>query len=77
MPGGDRRAAVAMFAAHRLNFNAARAIVVHWLPHTAGVRDGSRERQSHGGQSAHEGENEQQSGGQAMHGGFVAGKLVV
>jgi hypothetical protein len=66
-----------MFAAHPLNFNAARAIIVHRLPHTAGMRDGNRDRQSHGGESAHERENEQQSDGQAMHGWFVAGKLLV
>jgi hypothetical protein len=57
-----------MFAVNGLNFNAARAAIVHRLPYTAGMRDGSRDRQSHGGESAHERENEQQSGGQAVHG---------
>lgn len=57
-----------MFAANGLKFKAGRAVVVHPLPHTAGMWQRSGDRQSDRGESAHERENEQQSGGQAMHG---------
>ena len=69
---GHRRAAVAMFAAKVLDFDAAGAMLVHWLPHAAGMRRRRGDCQSYGGKSAHEHENKQQSGGQAVHGWFGA-----
>jgi hypothetical protein len=61
-----------MFAATVLDFEAAGAVLVHWLPHAAGMRRRRGDCQSNGGKSAHEHENKQQSGGQAVHGWFGA-----
>jgi hypothetical protein len=57
-----------IFAASGLNFEAAGTVVVHWLPQTARMRQGSEDRQSDGSYAADEQQNKQQSGGQAMHG---------
>jgi hypothetical protein len=76
MRGSNRRAAVAAPAANRLDLQGGNAVMVHRLPHTAGMRYGSGDRQSRGGESAHEGENKQQSGGQAVHGWSVSSILV-
>jgi hypothetical protein len=70
--GGDRRAAVVAFAANVSDFDAAGAMLVHWLPHAAGMRRRRGDCQSYGGKSAHEHENKQQSGGQAVHDWFGA-----
>lgn len=71
MAGSGRRAAVMTFAASGLEFKAAGAVIMHWLPHATGMWQRSRYRQGHGGKRAHEQQNEQQSGGQAVHGWFV------
>jgi hypothetical protein len=73
--GGHRWATTATFAASGPEFKATGAMIVHRLPYTAGMRQGSRDRQTHGKESAHERENEQQSGGQAVHGWLVARQM--
>jgi len=72
MRSGHRWATAATFAASGPEFKAAGATIVHRLPYTAGMRQGSRDRQSHGGKRAHEREQEeQQSRGQVVHGWLV------
>jgi hypothetical protein len=71
MGGGHRRAAIAVSAANILDFKAAGALLVHWLPHATSVRWRRGHRQSDRGNRAHEQQNKQQSGGQATHGWFV------
>ena len=54
MAGSDRRAAVVTFAAGGLEFKAAGAVIMHWLPHAAGMWQRGGYRQGHGGKRAHE-----------------------
>jgi len=56
-----------VLAVRNLAGKAARAMIVHWLSHAAGVCRRSRDRQRHRGKSAHQQQNQQQSGGQAVH----------
>ena len=72
MGGGDGRAAILMVAANILDFQAAGAVIVHGLPHTAGMRQRRGDRQRYRGKRAHEQQNKQQSGDQAVHGWLVA-----
>jgi hypothetical protein len=58
-----------MLAVHGLDFGIAEAVIVHWLPHTAGVRNRGKARHRHRHESADKQEHKQKSGGQAMHGG--------
>ena len=67
MSSGDGRTAIAVSSAHRLYFTAARAVIVHCLPHAAGMRQRRRNRHAHGDKDAREQKHQQQSGGQAMH----------
>ncbi len=66
--GSHRRTTIVTLTAHCLDVPAAGAVVVHRLPHTAGMRQGSGNRQGRRGQCAHEQQDKQQSGGQAIHG---------
>ncbi len=68
MSGGDGRTAIAVSSTHGLDFAAARALIVHRLPHAAGVRQGRRDRHAEGNKNPREQKNQHQSGGQAMHG---------
>ena len=48
MSSGDGRTAIAVSSAHRLYFAAAGAVIVHRLPHAAGMRQRRRDRHAHG-----------------------------
>ncbi len=76
MGGSDGRATIVLPTAYVLDLKATGAVIVHRLPHAAGVGWGRRDRQGHGGQSAHEQQNKQESGGQAVHDWFVVQQLV-
>jgi|HubBroStandDraft_5_1064220.scaffolds.fasta_scaffold210468_2 hypothetical protein len=52
-----------------LKFSAGRAVIVHRLAHAAGMRRRSRDGQGHGDENAHEGQGQQQPGGETMHKG--------
>ena len=54
---------------------AAAALIMHWLSHATRMRRGGGDCQCHWGKSAHEQQNEQQSGGQAVHDRFAAERL--
>jgi len=56
-----------VFADRRRGLEAARAGAVHWPPHAAGMWRRSGDGQDHGSKAAREQENQQQSGGQAVH----------
>lgn len=53
-----------------------RAVVVHRPAHAAGMRGGSRDRQSHGGKRAHEHENQNQPGSQTIHKNWVRHRTI-
>lgn len=72
MGSRHRGTAIAILAAHRLHFATAGAVVVHRLPHTAGMGRRSRDRHGRGDKRAREQEHKQQSGGKAMHNGQLA-----
>ncbi len=55
-------------AANRLQIAAAGAVIVHWLPHTAGMRQRRSDRHGHRDEDPRKQQHKQQSGGQAMHG---------
>ncbi len=55
-------------AVHGLYVASVGAVVVHRLPHTAGVGRRSGNRQSHRDERARKQQRKQQSGGQAIHG---------
>ena len=57
-----------MLAAHGLYVASAGAVLVHRLPHTAGVGQRSGDRQGHRDERARKQQHKQQSGGQAIHG---------
>ena len=63
MGSGDRWAAILMVAADILDPQAAGAVIVHGLPHTAGMRQRRGDRQRYRSEGAHEQQNKQQSGG--------------
>jgi len=56
---------------NRLCLQAAGTLVVQRLPHATGMRWWCRDSQGHGGKRAHERQNKQQSGGQAVHDWFL------
>jgi hypothetical protein len=64
---GDRRTAVAGPAAHLSYSATGGAVIVHRLPHTAGMRNGTRHRHRHRDKPARKQQHKQQSGGQAIH----------
>jgi hypothetical protein len=63
MGGRHRGTAVAILAAHRLDFATAGALFVHRLPHTAGMGRRSRDRHGRRDKRASKQEHKQQSGG--------------
>ena len=65
-----------VLALRNLAGEAAGAMVMHRLPDAAGVRRRSRDRQGHRGKSAHQQQNQQYSGSQAVHEGLSSGKLL-
>ena len=68
MSSGDGRTAIAVSSAHRLYLAAVRAVIVHRLPHAAGMRQRRRDRHAYGDKDPREQKNQQASGGQTMHG---------
>lgn len=63
MGSRHRGTAIAILAAHRLYFATAGAVVLHRLPHTAGMRRRSRDRHGYRDKRARKQEHKQQSGG--------------
>ena len=68
--GRNWRTAIAILAGHRLYFTTAGAVILHRLPQTAGMRQGSRNRQGHRDKRARKQQHKQQPGGQAIHDWF-------
>ena len=62
------RAAIVILAAYGLDFANAGTMIVHRLPHAAGMRQGGRDRHTNGDKDPREQKHQQQSGGQAIHG---------
>ena len=67
-PCDRRRAAIFVVTTSGLQREAHGAVIVQRLAQATLVRRGSSERQSYGGKSPHQQQNQQHSGGQAMHG---------
>jgi hypothetical protein len=63
-----------VLAADIPDLKAAAALVMHCLSHTTRMRRGGGDCQCDWGKNAHEKQNEQQSGGQAVHNRFAARK---
>ena len=57
-----------ILAAYGLHFANAGTMIVHRLPHAAGMRKGGRNRHPNGDKDPREQKHQQQSGGQAIHG---------
>src|SRR5882724_9009718 len=70
MSGRNRRTAIVMLAVHRLYVATTGAVLVHRLPHTAGMGCRNRNRQGHRDKRAPKQQHKQQSGGQAIHDWF-------
>jgi hypothetical protein len=68
--GRNWRTAIAILAGHGPYFTTAGAVIVHRLPQTAGMRQGSRNRQGHRDKRARKQQYKQQPGGQAIHDWF-------
>ncbi len=65
---GKRGAAIVILAAYGLDFANAGAMIVRRLPHAAGMRRWSGDRQAYGDKNPREQKHQQQSGGLAIHG---------
>jgi hypothetical protein len=65
---GKRGAAIVILSAYGLDFADAGAMIVHCLPHAAGMGQRHRDRHAHGDEDPCEQKNQHQSGGQAIHG---------
>lgn len=74
MSSSDGGAAVMVLAADIPDLKAAAALVMLCLSHTTRMRRGGGDCQCDWGKNAHEKQNEQQSGGQAVHNRFAARK---
>ena len=59
-----------MLAVHRLYVATTGAVLMHRLPHTAGMGCRNRNRQGHRDKRARKQQHKQQSGGQAIHDWF-------